>query len=120
MTHIYDRIENADIIVVATPIYFGSLSAQLKILIDRCQPLWVRKELFKEKFKPKKGVFFAVSAGDKEKDFENALYIIRNFFAAIGVSERFDMYIPGVEKEGQVQDLVYVEDNIRNIAEKLF
>lgn len=35
MTEIYDKLRNADIVVVASPVYFYGISAQLKAVIDR-------------------------------------------------------------------------------------
>ena len=35
MTYIYDRLSKADVVVIASPIYFYGLTAQLKAVIDR-------------------------------------------------------------------------------------
>lgn len=35
MTEIYDKLRNADIVAVASPVYFYGISAQLKAVIDR-------------------------------------------------------------------------------------
>ena len=35
MTEIYDRLAQADTVVIASPVYFYGVSAQLKALIDR-------------------------------------------------------------------------------------
>lgn len=35
MSKIYDKLRNADIVVVASPVYFYGISAELKALIDR-------------------------------------------------------------------------------------
>ena len=35
MSAIYDKLKNADIVVVASPVYFYGISAQLKAIIDR-------------------------------------------------------------------------------------
>lgn len=37
---VYDLIEAADGLVLATPVYFGAVSAQAKVLIDRCESFW--------------------------------------------------------------------------------
>jgi multimeric flavodoxin WrbA len=39
MTRIYPALEDADAIVVASPVYFGCMTAQLKALFDRTRPL---------------------------------------------------------------------------------
>ena len=38
MTGLYARLEDADAIVVASPVYFGCMTAQLKALFDRTRP----------------------------------------------------------------------------------
>lgn len=35
MTEIYEKLRNADIVVIASPVYFYGISAQLKAIIDR-------------------------------------------------------------------------------------
>jgi multimeric flavodoxin WrbA len=37
---VYSQILDCDALVLATPIYFGAISAQLKPLIDRCESYW--------------------------------------------------------------------------------
>ena len=40
---IYDLIKQADIVVLASPVFFYNVSAQVKVIIDRCQMFWGRK-----------------------------------------------------------------------------
>ena len=40
---LYDKIEQANRIVIGSPIYFYGVTAQTKAFIDRCQALWCRK-----------------------------------------------------------------------------
>ena len=54
MEKVINKIRNVDAIILASPIYFGSLSAQAKIMIDRCQTLWEQKALLKKKIREKK------------------------------------------------------------------
>ena len=37
---VYDQILACDALVLATPVYFGAVSAQVKPLIDRCESFW--------------------------------------------------------------------------------
>lgn len=47
--HMYLKdISNADVLVFATPIYYYGMSGQLKTFLDRLNPLYVRKNRFKE------------------------------------------------------------------------
>ena len=64
---LYGKIGSADALVVASPIFFGSVSAQMKMLIDRFQCRWVAKYVLGSKRaakKKRKGIFLSV-AGDR-------------------------------------------------------
>lgn len=37
---VYSQILASDVVVLATPVYFGAVSAQVKPLIDRCESFW--------------------------------------------------------------------------------
>lgn len=43
MRDVYPRIDGADAIVVATPVFFATVPAVLKALFDRMQPYWARR-----------------------------------------------------------------------------
>lgn len=88
MIKIYPKFDRADIVLVASPIYFNSISAQLKALIDRCQAIWASKYILNEpiidRYKYRLGVFIA-TAGSKQEfaEFEPAKRIMELFFKAI-------------------------------------
>ncbi len=43
MDTLYEQLEEASVLVFATPVYNGSFPAPLKALIDRCQVYWSRR-----------------------------------------------------------------------------
>ena len=47
MQTVYDELERADRVVIAAPIHFMGLSAQTKLMVDRCQSRWARKYVLK-------------------------------------------------------------------------
>ena len=64
---VYDKLLACHGLLLASPIFFYTVSAQTKILMDRCQSLWVRKYWlektpFGPRQLPKKGVFISVGA----------------------------------------------------------
>jgi multimeric flavodoxin WrbA len=82
MEKIYDVLATADALVIGAPAYFGSFSAQLKLLIDRsnCLAEMVTlpdgKLIFKSRLeKRKKGIFIWVA--NLSKNPEHALVSIR-------------------------------------------
>ncbi len=56
MQEIYKKVEESDIILIASPVYFHSITGELKRILDRCQVYWashVRGD--KPEVKTKKG-----------------------------------------------------------------
>ncbi len=51
MDAIYPKLLAADAVIAATPIFFYTVSAQLMQLISRCQALWSRKYVLKNRKK---------------------------------------------------------------------
>lgn len=47
---ILDEVQSSDVLVFATPIYYYCMSGQLKTFLDRLNPLYHRKNNFKEVF----------------------------------------------------------------------
>ena len=73
MDGIYPKILAADAIIVATPIFFYTVSAQLMLLISRCQALWARKYVLKNLNIPvKKGRFYRRRGDQRGQAFRRA------------------------------------------------
>lgn len=47
MAQVYTALDAADWVVLASPMYFNSVTGILKVLIDRCQIYWARKFVLK-------------------------------------------------------------------------
>lgn len=60
MNELYAEFESADVLAFATPVYYYSVSGQLKTFLDRLNPLYVRKNKFKEVY------LLATSADESE------------------------------------------------------
>lgn len=85
MTLIYDALESCDVIVLGSPVYFDTVSAQTKLMIDRsnCLLPYVKRPdgtySFERRIeKRKKGVFIAVAGTDQE--FNTILTTVKGFF----------------------------------------
>lgn len=70
MTPLYHQILDADVILVATPIFFSTVPAQLKVFIDRFQSIWAKKFLLKKKVRSREAKLIAVVTGAREKEEE--------------------------------------------------
>ena len=88
MDIIYRRIREVDALVIASPIFFMSVSAQLKALIDRCQCFWIERfvlkhDPYKGKRRPR-GLLISTAGSSKAIVFESAIHVAKAFFIAIG------------------------------------
>lgn len=75
MEKVYTALESCDGIVLGSPVYFDTVSAQIKLMIDRCNCLMPYVEQadgtweFEMRIKKrKKGVFIAVAGVDQKPD----------------------------------------------------
>jgi multimeric flavodoxin WrbA len=100
MAMVYRAIRRADVVVLATPIYFSGMSSQMKAVIDRCQCLWhmARKG---DVSKTKRGYLLAVGAMENA-NFRNVLSEVRSFCIGIGMEYHGEVTVPGVESEGDI------------------
>lgn len=121
MERIFNSVENSQIIVVSSPIFFGSISAQLKMMIDRFQSVWVAKNIMKINVfnEQKNAAFLCVSAANRGVFFDNANFIVRHFFATIGAECNDNLFVPGVEEKGAVSAHGDIMEKARKIGEKL-
>ena len=101
MAKIYEAIDRADILVLATPLYFSGMSSQLKAVIDRCQCLWHRAKGMNGP-SAKSGYLLAVGALENA-NFRNVLSEVRSFCIAVGITYRGELTVPGVESEGDMR-----------------
>jgi len=104
MQPLYKKIEDADAIILASPIFFGSLSAQTKMMIDRFQCVWRAKYIFKKEVfkKRKKGAFISVEASTRQDFFDNAKAIIKNLFATINADYEDELFCAGVDEKESI------------------
>ncbi len=106
MLPLYDKLLAADVVVLATPIFFYSVSAQAKALIDRTQALWARRYVIEQDFPgpERQGVLLAVGATQGKLLFVGARLVSKYFFDAINVTYAEEILVRGVdEKEAILQ-----------------
>lgn len=97
MGRLYDLLDQADAIIVSSPIYFSGMSSQMKIAVDRCQALWARRVLLKKGRKPGIGAIILAGAQPNAK-FENALSELKAFLTGIGVRPTHQLTFGGMDR----------------------
>jgi multimeric flavodoxin WrbA len=118
---VYEKVKECDALILASPIFFGSLSAQTKIMIDRFQCAWVSKNILKKDiFKKKKtGAFICTSAAHRKDFFQNARSIVRNLFQVINAKYAGELFCPGLEKKGEVKKYTEFLESAYDLGKKI-
>lgn len=106
MDDIYPKLLGSDGVILASPMFFYGLTAQVKALIDRSQALWARKYVLKQSppSSKRQGVFIAVGATKGDKLFEGSILTVRYFFNTIGVKYTDELLVKGIDKRGEIKD----------------
>lgn len=96
MAEILQKIINADVIVMASPVYFYSIDAQLKALIDRTVARWT--EVSDKEF------YYIMTAADSSKESMAAtLACFRGYADCVnGAKEMGVIYGTGVYEKGEI------------------
>ncbi len=108
MNDIYPEIRAADRIILASPIFFFGLSAQSKILVDRCQSFWCEKYLLKKTIAGgpfgRKGLLVLVGGMKKEIGVECGDATAKAFFRTISVKEHRVISFLGIDAKGAIRE----------------
>lgn len=106
MQTLYEPLRAADRVIVASPVFFMSLTAQTKAMIDRCQPFWVRKYVVKEPVAQsehkRRGLYLGVGGCDFRTLFDSARIILRSFFTITEVPDWEMLTYNPVEHRGEI------------------
>lgn len=81
MFEVYDLFRKADGFIMASPMYNGSISAQIKAIMDRCRALGAE---YRDMHKGKIGMSIAVG-GDRAGGQELAIQQINTFYILSGI-----------------------------------
>lgn len=71
MTELLDKMVNADVIILATPVYFYSMDGQMKVMIDRTLPRYTEIN--------QKELYFIATAADGKGAMERTIDSLRGF-----------------------------------------
>jgi len=104
---VYDKLASCDGLILASPIFFYTVSAHTKILMDRCQSLWVKKYWIDQTpfgtLNPaKKGLFISVGATKGKKLFDGTLLTIKYFLDTLGMELWKSLLYRGLDLEGDI------------------
>lgn len=109
MEKIYPAFKEADIIVFASPLYFWSVTAQLKTAMDRTFALVEGAQ--NSQIKNNKGCVMLIAAADSNKEnFASVLCLYENMLEYMGWKDHGHIFAGGVMHIGDIKDKPEIED----------
>ncbi|MFC1834842.1 flavodoxin family protein [Thermodesulfobacteriota bacterium] len=104
---LYDKLASCDGLMLASPIFFYTVSAHTKILMDRCQSFWVKKYwIDKVPFGTgeltRKGLFISAAATKGQKLFDGAILAVRYLFDVLDMELWRSVLARGLDFQGDV------------------
>jgi len=124
MQSLYPRLLACDLLYVASPVFFRNVTAQLKMMIDRCQAVWVRKYKLMQDVTPghlakRKGLFIAVANETGEREFQAAVITMRSVFATLNVRYTYDLLVGGLERPGDARRRLDYQERAYELGARL-
>jgi multimeric flavodoxin WrbA len=105
MIPLFQTVDDADRILLVSPVYFYGLSAQCKIFGDRMQARWARKYLLKESFRQgegRRGYLISTAASKGPKIFDCSVLTTKYIYDAMDVEYGGELVVKGVDKRKAV------------------
>lgn len=104
MAEVLQKIIDADVIVLASPVYFYSIDAQLKALIDRTVARWLEVK--------NKEFYYMVTAADGEREAaETTIACFRGYADCVeGAKEMGIVYGMGAYEKGTIKDMPAMQE----------
>lgn len=105
MKGIYEALDASDRFVIATPIYFASVSAQLKTMIDRCQAIWARKYLLKRRHpNPDRKALLLCCGGFKhDRFYKCARQVVAAWCVVLDIRLTGELYYSSIDARGDIE-----------------
>lgn len=104
MSEILDKMQAADVIVMASPVYFYSVDAQMKALIDRSVARWTQIE-------NKEFYYIMTAAENSSTVMDCTLECFRGFAVCLdGSKERGVIYGKGVYEAGEIKNMPVMQE----------
>jgi len=109
MGELYDKLLAADGLVFASPIFFATVSAYAKTMIDRCQCFWnlkyiKRQPLFDPPRPHRKGIFAACCGWEKPSMFDGARRTVKAMFDVLEFAYAGELLYPSVDAKGDIAE----------------
>jgi multimeric flavodoxin WrbA len=101
------KILDVDRLIFATPIFFMTVCAQAKMLIDRCQCLWAHKYVLKKELitpgHDRRAMVIAVGGSRSKKQFECVRLTMKTYFDSLQVHYTANLFVNKIDALGEIE-----------------
>lgn len=110
MQYIHSKLKTFDRVILASPLFFMTVTSQAKIAIDRCQALWAEKYLLKIRRTTstdgsrRRGLFISVGGRQRSSLFDPVKATVSAFFATCDLAYDDDLLFPGIDRKGSITE----------------
>lgn len=118
LNQVYESIRGADILVLASPVYFGDLSGQLKCFWDRTFA-FINPDFTSRLAPGKKSVMFLAQGAPAAEMFNDIHPRYERWLKMFGFSDNHLIRALGVQGPGEVKDKPEILDQARELARQL-
>jgi multimeric flavodoxin WrbA len=121
MQALYGQLLTADVVALATPVFFYGVSAQSKAMIDRTQALWARRYILPQvpTDSGRQGVLLCTGATKGRLLFVGCRLTAKYFFDAINVAYAAEILVRGVDAKGAITEKPEFLESAANLGHRL-
>jgi multimeric flavodoxin WrbA len=119
MQSLYPKLKESDAWIIASPVYWFSMSAQTKIFMDRCFALWNEDQEINPLYK--KRIAIAMSYGDSDPFNSGCVNALRSFQDAYRYAgaEIIGMVYGSADEPGEISSNAELMAQAKEIGKKL-
>lgn len=123
MQMIYPKFINGDRFIIASPIFFKSISALAKSMVDRFQCMWVAKYVLGDvpwKTEPeRRGAFISTCGSDRKDMFEPGKAIIKSLYVTLDIKYAYELLVENIDEKGEICRHPDILEKARELGRKL-
>lgn len=116
MDTIIDSIYNSDIVIIASPSYWGDVTGQMKVFIDRCTPICNNNTNRFPIPTGKLGAAIVIRAGQNKKENEHLLSTIEHFLGHLDIPLQCRLTIEGINTQEDLYGRPFELERARDFA----
>jgi len=120
---VFDKLLSTDLIILGSPVFFMSVSAQTKLMMDRCQCLWAKKYILQEPIidppRDRRGIVIAVGGSRGKRMFDGLHWTVKHWFDVLDMRFAAALYVNQVDAKGDAPKHAAAVDQARRLGRTL-